>query len=121
MIDLSKPSLVWIRTNTKAGIEKTGVIAVVLLCFTGKSESRIALWYAKNPKGEYEYMTPTFPIEVEGGLSKNIECIHGEFTANLVAFAVDAQARLKKEFGKPRAGKLYKIGEKVEEVPNAAV
>lgn len=121
MIDLSKPTRVWIRTNTKAGLEKTGVVAVVMLCFKGDPESRISLWYAKNNAGQFEYMTPSFPIEIEGGESKKIECLHGEFTADLVKLAAEAQARLKKEFGKPRAGKLYKIAEKVEEVNQNAV
>lgn len=115
MIDLSKPSRVFIQTNTKAGLDKTGVVAVVILCYGTEPESRLALWYTRTGDA-CEYMSPTVPIEEPDGTEKKIECLFGGIADDLIKAATAAQARVRKELGKPGYGKIYLVAEKVKEL-----
>jgi hypothetical protein len=117
MTDLSTYTHAWIRTNTKAAMDRTNVIAVVVLCFKTEPESRIALWYAKLPeKDSPEFTTPTFSLEAADGSPKEVECISGRISTDLIELAAAAQAKLRKELGRPAYGKLYKVGDAVEEM-----
>lgn len=140
MIEESEWTHTWIQLNTKAGLEATGVAAVVILCFNRgkadgsgskdaskdspvkepeKSESRVALWFGRRkdqPKGSFDFLTPSVPVEVaDGSDARRIPCLYGEVSATMVRLAKVAQARLKAELGaKPAYGRLYRVAEKVE-------
>jgi hypothetical protein len=117
VIDESKLSHIWIRTNTKEGLDRTGVAAVVILCFATEPESRVSLWYGRDkekPDSAFDFLTPSVPIDVPDGEAKKFPCLFGGVSADMVKLAAAAQARLRAEMGKPGYGKLYRLGEKVE-------
>ena len=117
MINESNLSHTWIRTNTKEGIERTGVAAVVILCFATEPESRVSLWFGRDkddPHGKFDFLTPSVPIDVPDGEAKKFPCLFGGVSEVMIKLASAAQARLRAELGKPGYGKLYKLAEKVE-------
>lgn len=108
MINETNLTHAWIRTNTRVGLEKTGVSAVVILCFNTEPKSRVALWHAKGPDGKFDFKTPSFPIETPDGELKKTPCLFGGVSAELVKMAAAAQGWLRKGL-KPTYGKLYKV------------
>ena len=88
------------------------ILAVIRICY-GKDEDSIAVAYTDIGEDRRGFQNPYVPVMAEGKLEK-VPIVSGQLWKDLVTMANTAMTRVKAEYQKIPAGKVFKVYKNAE-------